>query len=327
MVKSLVIGGAGFIGFHLASSLANQGQEVVIMDNFARSEADILLNELISKSNVTFLKKDVTIPESFNELPTDFDYVYFLAAINGTKNFYERPHEVLKVGIKGMFNVLEWFTRQEKGKFLFSSSSEAYAGALNILGDKFPIPTPERIPLVVEDPSNPRWSYGLSKMAGEVILHSYAKACGVKNFCIIRYHNIYGPRMGHDHVIPEFAERVLKKETPFKIYGGNETRTFCYVDDAVMATQKVIESSETCGETIHIGRSDGEISIIDLAKKIFKIARLNPPIEILPAPLGSVSRRCPDTSKLKRLGFEAKVSLDEGLAKTVSWYADHLKPF
>lgn len=323
MPKTLIIGGAGFIGFHLAKNLADQGHEITILDNFARGEKDKEFEELIERSNVDFINLDITKSSEFNKIKGEFDYIYHLAMINGTENFYSIPDKVIKVGILGTLNVLDWFIKQKKGKLLFSSSSEAYAGALKLLGDKFPIPTPEEVPFVINDPSNVRWSYGGSKALSEIAIHSYAKLYNIKNFVIIRYHNVYGPRMGPSHVIPEFIDRIIKKEDPFTIFGGEETRTFCYIDDGVKATQMVMENSQTNGQTIHMGRSDNEIKIIDLARKLFDIAGVNPSIEIKPAPKGSVKRRCPDTTKLKNLvGFEAKINLDEGLKKCYHWYKD-----
>jgi len=227
---------------------------------------------------------------------------------------------VLKVGILGTINVLDWFVKQKKGKLLFSSSSETYSGALRLLGDEFPIPTHEEIPLVVDDPKNVRWSYGGSKILGEIAMHSWSKAHNMKNFVIIRFHNIYGPRMGFEHVIPQFIERVVKRENPFKIFGGQETRTFFYVDDAVKAVQLIMEGPETNGQTIHIGRSDDEIKIIDLAKVLFKVAGVERDLDVQPAPAGSVKRRCPDASKLRALGFNPEISLEEGLRRTLEWY-------
>jgi len=321
-MKVLITGGAGFIGFHLAKHLSNQNYNLTLLDNFERGKEDEEFKELIKKDNVSFIKADITKPEAFDKLQ-DYDQIYHLAAINGTENFYNIPDKVLKVGILGTLNVLDWFTKQQKGKLLFSSSSEAYAGTLKLLKDKFPIPTPEDVPLVVDDPKNLRWSYGASKILSEVAMHSYAKAKDMKNFVIIRYHNIYGERMGREHVIPQFIGRIMKKEDPFKIFGGQETRTFCYIGDAVRATQLVMESKETNGKTIHIGRSDDEIKIINLAKKLFEITKFNPEIEIKPAPEGSVIRRCPDTTKLMNLGFKAEINLSEGLKKTYEWYKDN----
>ena len=322
--KALITGGAGFIGFHLGKYLASQDYNVTILDNFERGGEDKEFRELINKNNVHFINGDITRQETFDNLNEWFDYVYHLAAINGTENFYKIPDRVLKVGTIGTLNVLDWFIKGKKGKgkLLFSSSSEAYAGALKLLGDKFPIPTPEEVPLVIDVPSNIRWSYGASKILGEIAMHSYSFAHNIDNFVIIRYHNIYGQRMGFDHVIPQFIERIVKKEYPFKIYGGQETRSFCYMDDAIKATQLVMESSKTNGKTIHIGKSDEEIKIIDMAKKLFEIANVNPKIDILPAPEGSVKRRCPNITKLQNIGFKPEISLEEGLKRCYNWYKD-----
>lgn len=326
MKRALITGGAGFIGFHLANHLAEQGQDVTILDNFVRGKEDKEFLELIEKENVHFIKGDITKQETFDELNKSnenggkFDYVYHLAAINGTENFYNIPDKVLKVGVLGTINVLDWFIKQGTGKLLFTSSSEAYAGSLKLLGEKFPIPTHENVPLIVDDPSNVRWSYGASKIIGEVGVHSWAKAHNMKNFSIIRYHNIYGPRMGFEHVIPQFIERTLKREEKFKILGGEETRTFCYVDDAVKATQRIMESEKTMGKTINVGREDGEIKIKNLASELFKIANIYPEFDVQEAPQGSVMRRCPDVTLLKNLGFSWDVGLQEGLQKTFDWY-------
>lgn len=320
MKKVLITGGAGFIGLHLAKSLANQGHEVTILDNFARGEEDLDFKSVIEKPNVKFIKGDITLKETFDKLDNDYDYIYHLAMINGTENFYKIPDKVLKVGIIGTINILDWFVKQKNGKLLFSSSSETYAGALKLLGDKFPIPTPEEVPLIVDNPSNVRWSYGASKILSEVAMHSWAKAYGMKNFSIIRYHNIYGPRMGFEHVVPQFIERLAKKENPFKIIGWEDTRSFCYIDDAVIATQLVMESEKTNGETIHIGRDDGEIAILDMAKTLFKVTNVNPKLDLINSPEGSVKRRCPDITKLKKLGFVPIISLEEGLKKSYEWY-------
>src|SRR3989344_686560 len=272
MKTALITGGGGFIGFHLAKSLVKQGYNVTILENFARGKIDEEFEDFIKQKNVTLIEGDITKPETFDDIG-EFDYVYHLAMINGTENFYNIPDKVLKVGILGTLNLLDWFVKHKKGKLLFSSSSETYAGALRILGDKFPIPTPEEVPLVVDDPSNVRWSYGGSKILSEIAIHSYAKVYGMKNFSIIRYHNIYGPRMGFEHVVPQFIERIVKKENPFRIIGWEDTRSFCYIDDAVKATQLVMESEKTNGQTIHIGRDDGEIAILDMAKTLFKVTK------------------------------------------------------
>ena len=142
-------------------------------------------------------------------------------------------------------------------------------------------------------------------------------------FSIVRYHNIYGPRMGYEHVIPEFCVRILKRTDPFPIFGADGSRAFCYVDDAVEATKRVMESVATDGHIIHVGNPDEETTIEDLARRMFDLFDLHPTVEIHPAPRGSVKRRCPDISKLKKLtSYRPQVSLADGLRRTFAWYEE-----
>ena len=328
MKRVIVTGGSGFIGYFLADHLANDpNTEVTVIDNHARGIPDAMFKALIERENVIFLNADMTQKDFYRELSGRYDGIYHLAAINGTKNFYERPYDVLKANIVSLMNMLEWCTPENCGGFLFSSSSETYAGTLNRFLGEHPeyIPTKEDIPLAIDNVMNPRWSYGGSKIIGEIIAANYCKVHGVA-FKIIRYHNIYGPRMGFDHVLPEFFKRVYNREEPFKIYGGEETRAFCTVGDAVKATEAVMLSERCNGEIVHIGNSTQEIKIIDLLKKVLDIADYHPEIEICPAPEGCVMRRCPDTSKLFELtGFRATETLDDGLPGMYQWYIDRYR--
>ena len=321
--KALITGGAGTIGYFLGKSLAEQGQEITIADNLFRGKMDSEMKELLQMPNVKFLELDVTDFNQFIKLDSDYDYVYHLAAINGTKNFYEIPERVLKVGVLGVINILEWFKEQKKGKILFSSSNEGYASFINLTGG--PIPTPETVPLCIDDVLNPRWSYAGSKIIGELLFINYSRAFKFP-MSIIRYHNSYGPRMGKEHVIPEFLMRVIKKEDPFKIFGAETSRSFCYITDSILATQQVMESEKTNNEIVHIGNSKEEITILNLAKKMFDLFNFHPQnLEIHDAPQGSVKRRCPDLTKIRELvDYQPLVSLDEGLKETYNWYKNYV---
>ena len=304
MSNVLVTGGAGFIGFHLAKKLAEKNH-VTIWDNLSRGKMDGGLKQLVESKNVEFEQVDLTKAGEPEKHDAEFGQVY------------EKPEAVLRTNILSTMNMLDWF-KDKKGKILFSSSSETYASTVSRFNAK--VPTPEDVPLSIEDIFNPRWSYGGSKIAGELLFANYGKRFGF-GYTIIRYHNIYGPRMGHEHVIPEFSERLLRKEEPFRIYGGENTRAFCYITDAVEASIKVMESPKTNGEIVHIGNSSEEISIRGLAEKLMKVTGKKRRIGVLDEAEGSVKRRCPDTTKLKKLtGFEAKVSLEKGLKETFDWY-------
>ena len=322
MKRAIVTGGSGFIGFHLADYLSQQGMEVTVIDNHARGVPDEMFGELISRANVRFLNADMTRKDFYQDLTGKYDQVYHLAAINGTKNFYERPYDVLRANILTLMNMLEWCTTDNCGAFLYTSSSETYAGTFNCFLNEHPefVPSREDIPLTIDDVLNPRWSYGGSKLIGEILTANYCRVHGVP-FKIIRYHNIYGPRMGYDHVLPEFIKRIYNREEPFKVFGGQETRAFCDVRDGVRATEAVMLSDRCNGEIVHIGKSDEEIKIIDLLHKLLDIAAYHPEIDVQPAPAGCVMRRCPNTDKLYELtGFRASIPLDEGLPRIYEWY-------
>lgn len=313
----LITGGAGFIGFHLAKYLAERGDAITIVDNLSRGKMDPLFQELIARKQVRYFERDLTLQESFKDFCEPFDHVYHLAAINGTRFFYERPDQVLKVNILTALYVLEWFLLSKSKKIIFSSSGETYAGGFKHLS--LPIPTPEDIPLCIENIHNERWSYGGSKIAGELLFMNYARVYGF-DMTIVRFHNIYGPRMGFEHVIPEFLQRIYQKTDPFPIY-GNTTRSFCYVEDAVRALYCVMQNKNCNGKIVNIGNDAEEIQMVDLAKIVFELLHYNATIKLHASPQGSVERRCPDITTLKTLtGFQPEIALREGILKTHAYY-------
>ncbi len=328
-MKTLITGGAGFIGYHLTNYLLkNTKADLVLIDNFTRGKWDAALDALRTNPRVTFIELDLTDQDSYSKLGSGYNHVYHLAAINGTKNFYEIPHEVLRINMQTLEFMLEWFRKNNnKGKFLFTSSNEAYAGALEAF-NQLPIPTPENVPLVISDTYNPRWTYAASKLIGELFVINYAAQYKFKAV-IVRPHNFYGPRAGKDHVIPEFSLRIKRREDPFIISGADNTRSFCYIDDAVRAMAELMKSKTTNNlpiETVHIGARE-EISMENLAKKLFVISGWKPKkIVIKQAPEGSVLRRLPDISKIEKLiGWKPEIDLDDGLKRTYKWYISNYK--
>ena len=327
-MKILITGGAGFVGYHLARRLARDGaHEVVIADNLSRGRKDADLEALLAGSHVSLVEVDLTKREAWTKLGGGYGRVYHLASINGTKLFYEMPHEVLRVGLLSALHALDWFVKEngkKDAKILYTSSNEAYAGGLEAF-KQLPIPTPEDVPLVIADPYNPRWSYAGQKLAGELLFIHFAKAHGFR-MSIVRPHNFYGPRSGYGHVIPETIEKIVKQTDPFVLFGAEETRSFCYIDDAVEAMEAVMESQKTDGGTYHIG-SNVETKICELVDEMFALGGWHPnKIEEKLSPAGSVARRLPDVSKIKRdTGWEAHTSLSDGLKATIEWYRKNPK--
>jgi UDP-glucose 4-epimerase/UDP-glucuronate decarboxylase len=196
--------------------------------------------------------------------------------------------------------------------FMFASSSENYATGVD--QGFVPVPTPEEVTLSIGDIALPRWSYAASKLAGESAVFAAARA---KAFApaVIRFHNVYGPRMGPTHVIPEFLERCRAKTDPFPVYGPEQTRSFLYVEDAARAVIDVcdtIRRQPERGGIWNVG-SERETVIADLARSVFSVTGHRPRVESKPAPPGSVARRVPDVTKLAELGFRPRVGLEDGL--------------
>ena len=323
MKKVLLLGGAGFIGYNIAKYLTEKGgYKITIADNFFRAggKIDPILKNLVNDNKIDIKSGDYTEPKIFNNLDKDYDYVYMLASVVGVDYVNEIPHEIIRINTALIFNTLEWLRKGNCGKVLFTSTSECYAGAVEAFNYK--IPTPETVPLTIEDIGHPRFTYAVTKMLGESGFINYSRKLGFE-CSIVRYHNVYGPRMGFKHVIPHLVQRFRNNETPFKIYGHDQTRSFNYIDDAVMGTVKAMENGKN-REIYHIGDED-EISIEDLTRFTGKIMNFEGKYEYAPTYPGSVARRCPDISKAKKdLGYEPKVSWKDGLKDTINWYVDYL---
>ncbi len=321
--KILLLGGAGFIGFNIARYLSeNRDYELTIADNFARGKQDDDFTGLVKRHGIKVLPGDYTDPAAFDLLDNIYDQVYMLASVVGVDNANSIPHEIIRINTALIYNTLEWVRRSQIGKVLFTSTSECYAGSIEAFHYK--VPTPEEVPLSIVDIGHPRFTYAVTKMLGESGFLNYARILGFET-TIVRYHNVYGPRMGFKHVIPHLVVRFRENENPFKVYGHDQTRAFCYIDDAVMGTVLAMERPGTNGEIFHIGTQD-EITIDELIHYAGELMKYKGEYENAPTYPGSVNRRCPDISKAKKiLGFEPAVMWKEGLKKTVAWYNQYLE--
>ena len=315
MMRVIVTGAAGAIGYHLCKYLADKGFYVYAVDNYIRGKKDKLYRKLLSLRNVEEIYADLANYDELFKLPKNVDIVFHLAAYNGTQNFYEVPFDVIWHSTLPTINLLMYYKNSNLRRFIYTGSSESYASTVEVFNWK--IPTDENVPLCIKEPKNVRWSYAVSKLHGEVATVAASKQFGIP-YTIIRYHNIYGPRMGDKHVIPDFIQRA--KNGMYKLYGCHNTRTFLYVKDAVRVTYELALSNKAVNEIFNVGGEE-EIKMIDLAKLILEIMGVREKIECYPAPPGSVIRRVPDISKLKKtIDFKPVYSLTEGLKETIKYY-------
>jgi len=311
LTKILVTGGAGFIGSKLVNKLLNENNEIVVFDNEFRGSFKNLENQKIQ-----IVSGDIIRKEDWERLPQDIESIYHLGAINGTRFFYEIPEKVLEVNVKGVMNCLEFVREKDIKKILFASSSEIYG---------FPkiFPTPEIENMVIPDPNNPRFSYSGSKIIGELLCINFAKKYGFQH-TIVRYHNIYGPNMGHEHVIPEFIRKLVKKEV-FDVEGdGTESRSFCFIDDAVDGTILVNNDDRSSDRIFNIGNPK-ETTINQLISLLSKISGIEINPNYKPKNQAGTKRRQPDIQRASKAGYSPKISLDEGLKKTYDWYKTYFE--
>jgi len=311
-----VTGGTGFIGSALVKALVHCGEAVRVFDDNSRGAAR-RLREVAH--DIELIKGDIREAAAVDAAMRGIEEVHHLAFVNGTATFYSAPERVLDVGVKGIVNVIDCCRRRGIGHLVLASSSEVYQSPPRV-------PTDESAPLVIPDPFNPRLSYAAGKIISEMMVINH----GRKHFervLIFRPHNVYGPDMGLDHVIPQFAMQLKQTASAggaagFPIQGsGEETRSFCHVDDLVAGVMVMRERGEHLG-IYHIGTAE-EVTIADLARRMAAIAGREIVIEPSAVLAGSTPRRCPDISKLRALGYEPRVLLDEGLPPTIKWYLDY----
>lgn len=314
----LVTGGTGFLGSALVRRLVRAGNRVRVIDNNWRGKAD-RLGEVAGQFE--FIEADIRDSAAVERACRGVEIVCHLAFVNGTEFFYRYPDLVLDIGVRGMVNVLDACIANRVRELVLASSSEVYQEPPSI-------PTNESVPLSIPDPLNPRYSYGAGKIISEMMAINY----GRKHFdrvVIFRPHNVYGPDMGWEHVIPQFILRMSElcaqeKREPvrFPIQGsGHESRAFVFIEDFTDGLMLAIEKGAHLG-IYHIGTME-EITIEQLAHHVAECFGRR--IEVVPgeAASGGTPRRCPDIGKLKALGYEPRHVLRDALPGVVKWYREN----
>lgn len=298
----LVTGGAGFIGSRIAEKfIENPENYVVIVDDL--STGSLAKLPRVPKSNWRFVKADVNNYREISEimLGTSFDYVFHYAALVGVSRTQNNPVKVLR-DIDGIKNVLNLCKSTGVKRVFYSSSSEVY-------GEPVELPQHEET-----TPLNSRVPYAVVKNIGESFLRSFEKEYGLQ-YTIFRFFNTYGPKQSSDFVMSKFIRAALKNED-ITLYGdGNQTRTFCFVDDNIDTCIKAMEQNLVVNDVMNVG-GEKEIRIKDLAEIVIRLTGSSSKIVYLP-PLkeGDMVRRCPDISKMKQILGRPTLPLEEGIIK------------
>ncbi|MBI4451925.1 SDR family oxidoreductase [Candidatus Woesearchaeota archaeon] len=309
MKNALVTGGAGFIGSHLCEFLLKMGLKVTAMDNLITGDLKNI-SHLAKSRNFSFIKCDVSEHITING---KVDFVLHFASPASPVDYQKAPIQTLKAGSLGTHNTLG-VALAKKAKFILASTSEVY-------GDPLVNPQLETYWGNV-NPIGVRGAYDEAKRFSEALAMAYHRVHKVDTK-IARIFNTYGPRMRKDdgRVVPNFIMQALNNK-PITIYGdGNQTRSFCYISDLVEGIYKLMMSD--INEPVNIGNPE-EHTILEFAHMIKKIADSKSKIVFKKLPQDDPHRRCPDISKArKKLKWEPKIGLKEGLAATVGWIKQH----
>ena len=306
-MKIVVTGGAGFIGSHLCTRLLEDGHSVLCVDNLITG-AERNIEPLRNHPHFSFLRHDVTTPFSF-----EADVIYHMASPASPVGYMEHPIETIMVNSQGTYIMLEQ-ARKQHAMFLFSSTSEAY-------GD--PLVHPQR-----EDywgnvnPIGPRACYDESKRLGETLTMEYYRQYQL-NARIVRIFNTYGPNSQADdgRMIPNFITQALQNK-PLTIYGdGSKTRSICYVSDLVDGLVLAMFKPYTAGEVFNLGNTE-EHTVLEFAQTIIELCKASSPMLFEPSRIDDPERRRPDITKAQQvLGWQLKVSKEEGLRRTIEWFS------
>ena len=309
-MRTLVTGGAGFLGSHLCERLIQEGHEVICMDNLITGDTDNIAH-LSGNKNFRFIKYDVT---EYIFIDGPLDNILHFASPASPIDYLELPIQTLKVGSLGTHKALG-LAKAKKARFLLASTSEVY-------GDPLIHPQPEAYYGNV-NPIGPRGVYDEAKRFAEALTMAYHRYHGVDTR-IVRIFNTYGPRMrlNDGRVVPSFLHQALTGENLTVFGDGLQTRSFCYVSDLIEGIYRLLCSS--INDPVNIG-NPVEMTIVDFAKKIHEVAGGSGEIVFKPLPQDDPKVRQPDITKAKGLlGWSPKVPLDEGIRETLNYFKKKL---
>lgn len=312
--KVLITGGAGFIGKHLVKKIMKEN-EVIVYDNFSRGKSDE--GEFPENGTVKIVKGDILDLSFLRESMAGSDVVFHLAAICGIDSITENPVDTIEVNFLGTYNVLKAAKEAEVERVLVASTSEVY-GQLAFKVNEETRTTQGPI-------SEARWGYAISKLATEYLALAFYNQYRL-NVTTVRPFNIYGPRQVGEGAIHNFVVNALRND-PIYVYGdGNQIRAWCYIDDLIDGLLLACSNPKAIGKSFNLGNPQGTITVFQLAKLIKRMTHSQSRIEFLQRRKSviDVYVRVPDITRARELlGVKPKVSLEEGLRKTIEYYSSH----
>jgi UDP-glucose 4-epimerase len=309
--RILITGGAGFIGTTLARRLVDRN-EIVALDNLHRDA--LSASDLLEHPNLTFVQGDVLDAESLGAHAKGVTHIVHCAGIAGVDTVLESPVRTMRVNVIGTYNVLEagLAAKETLERLVDFSTSEVFGSQAFRVA--------ETSLSVTGSVGEARWTYAVSKLAGEHMAHAYHAELGLPTTSV-RPFNVYGPEQMGGGAIRAFIEAALAGQD-LTIHGdGSQIRAWCYVDDMVEGTLLALEHPNAVGESFNIGNARSAVTIYDLAQRIKRATEASGEIVFRPLHYTDVELRIPNVDKARNLlGFEAQVELDEGLARTIAWY-------
>ncbi len=313
MKKILITGAAGFIGYHLLNRIINKNFRFILLDNFNRGKKDKAFIHLLKNKKVKLINHDLTKPLNLKE--KNIKYVFHFAAHLGVENVISKPSKTINENLLMLINTLNTLSgNNRKAKFIFFSTSEVYSPLIKKNIAKFPLK--EEVDLMINKETQPRDSYYLSKIIGEKIV----QLSGFDHLCL-RPHNVYGPRMGYSHVIPELIRKIkFQKNKKIKIYSPQHKRAFCYIDDAIDQIIGLSFNLKIKNQIFNIGNSNEEIKIFDLAEIIRQKLKSKKKLIKHTYTPGSPKRRVPNMSKTNaRIRKRSYINLNKGIQHYIDW--------
>jgi len=313
--RIFITGGAGFIGTALARRLVEQN-ELVILDNLHRDS--LTGSVLADHPNLTFVQGDVLDAALVRELAQGANAIVHMAAIAGVDTVLESPVRTMRVNLIGTYNVLEAAnaTRNSLQRMVDFSTSEVF-GTHAYKVEETHVTSQGSV-------GEARWTYAVSKLAGEYFAHSYFDEFGLPT-CSVRPFNVYGPGQLGSGAIHHFTVRALAGDE-LVIHGdGSQIRAWCYVDDVVEALLLILANDAAVGQVFNVGNARSVVTIFDLANRIRRIADSRSEIIFRPLHYTDVEMRIPNVDKARKLlAWEPRVDLDDGLERTIAWYREHV---